>query len=121
EGLTQPAQQTAKPGELRAVVDGIHLSPIRRVDAHDANPAAHRSDYTRLVEGLVVVHVWRRRRAERDPEIRDHVGDADPARDGDAVPAALAVVCELVAVPGKLLERRRLVAELRLLHQEHVR
>jgi hypothetical protein len=32
---------------------------------------------------------------QRLPEVRDHIGDADPAGDGHAVPAALAVVASV--------------------------
>ena len=90
-------------------------------------PSHDRGHHARLVERVEVLLVGLG--ARRAPavahravaEVRDdRVVDRQPARDGDAVPAALAVVDELVAGDPERHLGDRVVSELRLLHEQHV-
>src|SRR5207245_56744 len=85
------------------IEDGSDDPAVGRVQAHDADPAAHGRHHPRLGERLVVAHVVGPGGAERLPEVRDHVLDAAAAGDGPAVPPALAVLGQGVAVSASFV------------------
>ena len=106
----EPVVQRAEPHEFAVVELGADLTPVRHVDADDADAAARRRDHTRRPR-----RGRRGRRRTRSWPPRCHA-----RQDGDAVPLALAVVHRLVSQRGERQVREGLVGELGLLQAEHV-
>ena len=129
--LLDPAREPVEPGELAEVERRVHDPAIGGVDTRHAKPVHGRRDHPGLIEGVEVVLARAgaarsaRPRVPHRPvaEIRDDVRDREtvPRRDRDAVPAALAVVDELIAGHREGHDRRVLVRKLGLLDEEDVR
>ena len=130
-GLLDPARQPREPGQLALVERRPDDPPVGCVQAHDPQPVHRRGDHPRLVERVEVVLAGRLGAGAAGPriadrpvaEVRDHVRDRQPiaGRDGHPVPAALAVVDELVAGHREGHDRRVRVGQLGLLDEQDVR
>ncbi len=106
----QEVPKVGQPPQLVAVLVVLGAAAVGDVHAGDPHAAAGGGDDTRLG--------WIGRVGPWHPE--DHVVETDPRHDGDAVPAALAVVGSLVAQRGQGEVGEGGIGQLGLLEAEHV-
>src|SRR3989442_14417765 len=97
EHFVEPAGQPIKPCELRLVKRRANDPPVWRIEADNADVTAFSGDHAGLSERLVIGDLRCLGRTQGFTKIRDYAFDAAAARDCDAIPAAFAVMYQLVA------------------------
>ena len=106
--LGEPARQALVPGELGLVEGRADHAPVGRVQRTPRGCRRRRAEIMRAsASGSSSPASGVRAGRSGWPKLRDHALDAAAARDRDAVPAALAVMGQLVAGVAEDLVRAR--------------
>ncbi len=109
-GRREVVTKAAEPRKLEVVLLAADRATVRHVDARDPNPAAARREHAALLDLF----------GELSRKAGPYLFDPHPGQDGDAVPAAVAVMGRLVAERRECHGGESGVGHLRLLQADDV-